>query len=83
MSSLLEIDDKYELTDNSKRARDQQMEILEMFERKKRARTLAVPTEDKKVREKLREMGEPVCLFGEDVRLIELFEFYGSTRRLS
>ncbi|KAI9236645.1 MAG: U4/U6 snRNP-specific spliceosomal protein [Podila humilis] len=62
----LKIDDKYELTDNSKRARDQQMEILEMFERKKRARTLAVPTEDRKVREKLREMGEPVCLFGED-----------------
>lgn len=45
-----------------------------MFERKKRARTLAVPTEDKKVREKLREMGEPVCLFGEDVSFIGLFE---------
>lgn len=39
-----------------------------MFERKKRARTVAVPTDDKKVREKLRELGEPVCLFAEDVR---------------
>ena len=53
-----------------------------MFERKKRARTLAVPTEDKKVRERLREMGEPVCLFGEDVSVIELFELYGSTNGL-
>jgi len=40
---------------------------MEMFERRKRARTLAVPTDDKKVREKLRELGEPQCLFGEDV----------------
>ncbi|KAI8602988.1 WD40 repeat-like protein [Dissophora ornata] len=54
------------MSESSKRARDQHNEIMEMFERKKRARTLAVPTEDKKVREKLREMGEPVCLFGED-----------------
>jgi U4/U6 small nuclear ribonucleoprotein PRP4 len=44
------------------------MEVMEMFERKKRARTVAVPTDDKKVREKLRELGEPVCLFAEDVR---------------
>ncbi|KAI8346825.1 WD40-repeat-containing domain protein [Mortierella sp. GBAus27b] len=42
------------------------MEIMEMFERRKRARSLAVPTDDKKVREKLRELGEPQCLFGED-----------------
>ncbi|KAG0291464.1 hypothetical protein BGZ98_003004 [Dissophora globulifera] len=62
----LKADDKVELSDSSKRARDQHMETMEMFERRKRARTLAVPTEDKKVREKLREMGEPVCLFGED-----------------
>ncbi|KAF9429080.1 hypothetical protein BGZ76_001840 [Entomortierella beljakovae] len=58
--------DKPELADSSKRARDQHSEILEMFERKKRARTIAVPTEDKKVREKLRELGQPQCLFGED-----------------
>jgi U4/U6 small nuclear ribonucleoprotein PRP4 len=61
------VDDKYELADSSKRARDQHMEVMEMFERKKRARTVAVPTDDKKVREKLRELGEPVCLFAEDV----------------
>lgn len=54
-----------------------------MFERKKRARTLAVPTEDKKVRERLREMGEPVCLFGEDVRFIWLFELSISNELVS
>jgi len=31
---------------------------------------MAVPTDDKKVREKLRELGEPVCLFAEDVRFL-------------
>ncbi|KAG0379455.1 hypothetical protein BGX24_000341 [Mortierella sp. AD032] len=62
----IKLDDKYEIADSSKRARDQHMEVMEMFERKKRARTLAVPTDDKKVREKLRELGEPVCLFAED-----------------
>ncbi|KAF9425025.1 hypothetical protein BGZ94_007901 [Podila epigama] len=62
----LKVDDKYELSESSKRARDQHLELQEMLDRNKRARSLAVPTDDKKVREKLREMGEPVCLFGED-----------------
>ncbi|KAF9576417.1 U4/U6 small nuclear ribonucleoprotein Prp4 [Mortierella alpina] len=62
----LKVDNDYEHSDSSKRARDQHQEVLEMFERRKRARTVAVPTDDKKVREKLRELGEPVCLFGED-----------------
>ena len=68
---LIEVDNDYEHSDSSKRARDQHQEVLEMFERRKRARTVAVPTDDKKVREKLRELGEPVCLFGEDVRAIQ------------
>jgi len=67
---LLEVDNDYEHSDSSKRARDQHQEVLEMFERRKRARTVAVPTDDRKVREKLRELGEPVCFFGEDVRTI-------------
>ncbi|KAF9114967.1 hypothetical protein BGX27_009295 [Mortierella sp. AM989] len=62
----LKVDDKFEHSESSKRARDQHTEIMEMFEQRKRAWGIAVPTEDKKVREKLRELGEPQCLFGED-----------------
>ncbi|KAJ2156769.1 hypothetical protein GGF46_004972 [Coemansia sp. RSA 552] len=35
------------------------------FDRKRLARTIAVPTNDAQVRESLRKHGEPVCLFGE------------------
>ncbi|KAG0233148.1 U4/U6 small nuclear ribonucleoprotein Prp4 [Actinomortierella wolfii] len=62
----LKPDNNMELEGSSKRARDEHMEILEMFERRKRAREAVVPTDDKRVRAKLREMGEPQCLFGED-----------------
>lgn len=40
--------------------------ILNQFERKRRAAALIVPTEDPKVRAKLRELGHPITLFGED-----------------
>ncbi|KAI4154558.1 MAG: hypothetical protein LQ340_001601 [Diploschistes diacapsis] len=40
--------------------------ILSQFERKRKAAALAVPTDDGRVRAKLREMGEPMTLFGED-----------------
>ncbi|KJZ76669.1 hypothetical protein HIM_04005 [Hirsutella minnesotensis 3608] len=39
--------------------------ILNQFNRKRLAATIAVPTDDGRVRAKLREMGEPVTLFGE------------------
>ncbi|KAI1479920.1 hypothetical protein K445DRAFT_317630 [Daldinia sp. EC12] len=39
--------------------------ILSQFERKRRAATMAVPTDDGRVRAKLRELGEPITLFGE------------------
>ncbi|CAG8478940.1 6117_t:CDS:10 [Acaulospora colombiana] len=55
----------YELSESSKKAREEHQAILDEFERKKRARTLAVPTDDGRVRTKLRELGEPQCLFGE------------------
>jgi U4/U6 small nuclear ribonucleoprotein PRP4 len=32
----------------------------------RRARSLPIPTQDKEVRLRLREMGQPVCLFGEE-----------------
>ncbi|CAG8440228.1 3056_t:CDS:10 [Diversispora eburnea] len=55
----------YELSESSKKAREEHQAILDEFERKKRARTLAVPTDDGRVRAKLRELDEPQCLFGE------------------
>jgi U4/U6 small nuclear ribonucleoprotein PRP4 len=39
--------------------------ILAQFSRKKFAAQIAVPTDDKKVRARLRELGEPITLFGE------------------
>jgi U4/U6 small nuclear ribonucleoprotein PRP4 len=39
--------------------------ILSQFDRKRLAASIAVPTDDGRVRAKLREMGEPVTLFGE------------------
>lgn len=40
--------------------------LLSQFERKRLAASIAVPTDDGRVRAKLRELGEPVTLFGED-----------------
>lgn len=42
-------------------------QVLAEFERRKRAFQLAVPTDDKRVRQRLRDIGEPQCLFGEGV----------------
>lgn len=39
--------------------------ILNQFNRKRLAATIAVPTDDGRVRAKLREMGEPITFFGE------------------
>ncbi|KAJ1969447.1 hypothetical protein IWQ62_000614 [Dispira parvispora] len=39
--------------------------LLDEFERRRRAREVAVPTDDAQVKIRLRELGEPICLFGE------------------
>lgn len=39
--------------------------ILSQFDRKRRAAAMAVPTDDTRVRIKLRELGHPITLFGE------------------
>ncbi|KAK3393632.1 WD40-repeat-containing domain protein [Podospora didyma] len=39
--------------------------LLSQFERRRLAATIAVPTDDGRVRAKLRELGQPVTLFGE------------------
>lgn len=51
-------------------ARDEQRAVVEEFERRARARQLAVPTDDGRVRARLRELGEPQCLFAEGVSLV-------------
>ena len=52
---------------SSERARAENQAILDELERKKKARTMAVPTDDGRVRARLREIGEPITLFGERV----------------
>ena len=52
----------------SERARLESQVLLDELERKKRARNLAVPTDDTRVKARLREIGEPITLFGERVR---------------
>jgi hypothetical protein len=56
----------------SERARIENKVILDELERKKKARAMAVPTDDNRVKARLREIGEPITLFGERVRLIRL-----------
>lgn len=59
-------DTHFELSGSSEVARDEQKAVVEEFERRARARQLAVPTDDGRVRARLRELGEPQCLFAED-----------------
>ncbi|KAJ7043617.1 U4/U6 snRNP-specific spliceosomal protein [Mycena alexandri] len=49
----------------SERVRQESKVILDELERKKKARTMAVPTDDNRVKARLREIGEPITLFGE------------------
>ncbi|KAH8820412.1 U4/U6 small nuclear ribonucleoprotein-like protein Prp4 [Xylogone sp. PMI_703] len=60
------IDRDYELPSaGSGIAPERASAILSQFERKRRAAAIAVPTDDGRVRARLREMGEPITLFGE------------------
>ncbi|KAJ7224301.1 U4/U6 snRNP-specific spliceosomal protein [Mycena pura] len=49
----------------SERVRLENKVILDELERKKKARSMAVPTDDNRVKARLREIGEPITLFGE------------------
>jgi U4/U6 small nuclear ribonucleoprotein PRP4 len=62
---------------SSERARIENKVILDELERKKKARAMAVPTDDNRVKARLREIGEPITLFGERVRLILFFHLAG------
>jgi pre-mRNA processing factor 4 (PRP4) like len=62
---------------SSERARIENKVILDELERKKKARAMAVPTDDNRVKARLREIGEPITLFGERVRLILFLDLTG------
>ncbi|KAK0548556.1 hypothetical protein OC844_007006 [Tilletia horrida] len=63
----LESDDTFRRDDpdSMSRARAEQAALLASLEQKKAIRTVAVPTNDLQVRLRLREMGQPITLFGE------------------
>ena len=58
------------LADDGQYARIENKLILDELERKKKARSLAVPTDDNRVKARLREIGEPITIFGERVRIL-------------
>lgn len=65
---LAVVDNTYELGgSDDERERAQNAALHEQLERKQRMRRMAVPTDDRKVRERLRAYGEPITLFGEGV----------------
>lgn len=56
--------------------------LLEEFERKKKARQINVSTDDAEIKKSLRQLNEPICLFGEGpadrrIRLRELLSMLG------
>lgn len=59
----------------SERAKMENKVMLDELERKKKARTMAVPTDDNRVKARLREIGEPITLFGERVRLLDYWRY--------
>ncbi|WRT65074.1 uncharacterized protein IL334_002016 [Kwoniella shivajii] len=62
----LTVDNTYQLGgSDDERERAQNAALIEELDRKKRFRKMAVPTDDKKVKERLRAYGEPITLFGE------------------
>ncbi|OAA32884.1 WD40/YVTN repeat-like-containing domain protein [Moelleriella libera RCEF 2490] len=61
----LKDDQDYDMHMGSGAAPEKVSAILNQFNRKRLAASIVVPTDDGRVRAKLREMGEPITLFGE------------------
>ncbi|CAL9133500.1 U4/U6 small nuclear ribonucleoprotein PRP4-like protein [Musa acuminata AAA Group] len=57
--------DDYEVSEESRLARERQEKLVQELLMKRRAYAMAVPTNDSAVRARLRRLGEPVTLFGE------------------
>lgn len=49
--------------------------LIEAFEMQRTARHIAAPTLDDDVKLRLRELGEPICLFGEGVSQLNGYDF--------
>uniref|UniRef100_A0A5B7BDU9 Putative U4/U6 small nuclear ribonucleoprotein PRP4-like protein n=1 Tax=Davidia involucrata TaxID=16924 RepID=A0A5B7BDU9_DAVIN len=56
---------EYEISEESRLAKERQEKAMQEFMMKRRAAALAVPTNDMAVRARLRRLGEPITLFGE------------------
>ncbi|KAI3472236.1 hypothetical protein Pfo_029724 [Paulownia fortunei] len=56
---------EYEISEESRQARERQEKAVQELMMKRRAAALAVPTNDNAVRARLRRLGEPITLFGE------------------
>lgn len=56
---------EYEISEESRQVRERQEKAMQDLMMKRRAAALAVPTNDKAVRARLRRLGEPMTLFGE------------------
>lgn len=55
----------YEISEESRQVRERHEKAMQDLMMKRRAAALAVPTNDKSVRARLRRLGEPMTLFGE------------------
>jgi U4/U6 small nuclear ribonucleoprotein PRP4 len=61
-------DSSYALGGNT----DRERAVIAELERKKKARSMAVPTDDNRVKQRLRDLGHPITLFGERVCQVSL-----------
>eukprot|EP01083_Nonionella_stella_P042403 114556_1 len=59
-------DGEYEMSEQANLAQLKHDRMMQALEAKRLARTITVPTNDRLVKEKLRELLQPVCLFGEE-----------------
>eukprot|EP00877_Chromochloris_zofingiensis_P014427 jgi/Chrzof1/9238/Cz03g40300.t1 len=55
----------YELTEAGRRGREEQEKLLHEFELRRKLHSVVVPTDDGAVRQMLRQLEEPITLFGE------------------
>lgn len=58
-------DEHYVISEESRQVRERQEKAMQELLIKRRAAAIAVPTNDKSVRDRLRRLGDPITLFGE------------------